>query len=392
VGRKTFVLLVSDPGPDLDLVRDTLEKEVPEVSVTEAHSREAFHKMLDVATYEVVLTSHKLRDLNGLEVVDELRRRGHETPVVLLVQTGTENVAVEAMKRGVRDYVIQRIPFIARLPSIVQHAAWMARFEHVTRQAEADRRKLEKQLFQARRMEALDTLASGVAHDLNNILLAIFGYGELMKDEIPEGAAAARENLDAMLQAADRARKLVGQILTFSREGGRERRAVDIGSIVRETLIALRPSIRPEIVIREHLDARIGTVHADEAQVRQVVINLVTNAADAMKDAGGLLEVAIDEVDVDEVTGSTIGAGGDGQHVRLSVRDTGHGMDDATRERIFDPFFTTKGAGGGVGLGLSVVYGVVRSHGGAVEVESRRGKGTVMHVYLPVVLARSGSV
>jgi signal transduction histidine kinase len=383
MGRRTFVLLVADDTTDVALVRETLAREAEDVTVTEARSRAAFLKMLEVATYDIVVASHKLADLNGLQVVDELRRRGEKVPVVLLVHTGTEHVAIEAMRLGVRDYVILRPPFVGRLPFMVQHAAWMSRLEHVTRQAEQEGQRLEQQLSRARRMEALDNLASSIAHDLNNVLLAIFGYAELVRDEVPD-TAPARKNLESLLAAAERGRRLVGEILTFSGRGLEELEPLDFSELVHSTLLALRPSINPDIVIREHLAAGLPPVRGDDAQLRQIVINLVRNALEAMEESGGMLELTVEQPDEQ-------GHGPEGAQLELRVRDTGHGMDEATRERVFDPFFSTKGSGGGAGLGLSIVYGIARRHGGVVRIESQRGKGSVVRVSLPTVLVPIGS-
>ena len=242
--------------------------------------------------------------------------------------------------------------------------------------------RLERQLRQAQKMEALGTLAGGVAHDFNNFLVAIVGHGELAQESLSEGSAA-RGNVEQILSAADRGRSLINQILTFSRPGDGERGLVDLPSIVREALSLVSATLPNAIEIREYLDLHTATILADEAQVYHILMNLTTNASHAMQEGGGVLEVRVDEVTLDEKLASRISGIGEGQYVRLTVRDTGHGMDAATLERIFDPFFTTKAAGEGAGLGLSTVHGIVRSHQGGVSVESTPGKGTTFQIYFP---------
>jgi PAS domain S-box-containing protein len=249
---------------------------------------------------------------------------------------------------------------------------------------------LEKQLRQAQKMEALGTLAGGIAHDFNNILAAILGYAELSmgSQSLDE---RLRNNLEQVIKAGKRARDLVQQILAFSRQSEQERKPVQLGSVIQEVLALLRASLPTTIDIRFKGERQNGLVMADPTQIHQLLMNLCSNAAYAMNEKGGSLHV--------ELSTNRVGAHGfrmsgelsPGSYVRLTVRDTGHGIPPALLDRIFDPYFTTKEKGTGTGLGLAVVHGIVKSHDGAIAVESELGKGTSFHVFLPVIEASSSS-
>jgi signal transduction histidine kinase/ActR/RegA family two-component response regulator len=244
--------------------------------------------------------------------------------------------------------------------------------------------ELEAKLRQAQKMEAVGALAGGIAHDFNNVLYPIIGYAELTLNEVPEGSRA-RRNLNGILKAANRAKDLVQQILAFSRQAEKERRPVRIESIVKEAGKLLRSSIPKNIEIRQVIEAGCRPVMADPVQIHQVVMNLCTNAYHAMREKGGVLEVSLteEEIGVDDLK-ADLGLT-PGTYLRLTVSDTGHGMDKALMSRIFDPYFTTKAPGEGTGMGLSVVHGIVKDHGGEVEVHSEPKKGTTFHVHLPII-------
>ena len=248
--------------------------------------------------------------------------------------------------------------------------------------------RLEKQLRQAQKMEAIGTLAGGIAHDFNNILTIIIGYAEILLDGV-SGDDAMREDLEEVLKAGYRARGLVEQILTFSRQTDQERRPLQIAPIVKEALKLLRASIPKTVEIRENIVPESGMILADPTQIHQVLMNLCTNSAHAMREKGGRLEVGLIDVDLDYETAAQYPDLSPGPYLRLTVSDTGHGMDRTVRERIFDPFFTTKGPGEGTGLGLAMVYGIVKSHRGEITVYSEPGKGTTFHVFLPKVEVES---
>jgi CheY-like chemotaxis protein len=238
-------------------------------------------------------------------------------------------------------------------------------------------------LRQSQKMEAIGTLAGGIAHDFNNILTAIVGHAEIARFTLEE-ADPVHRNLDQVLQASARAADLVKRILAFSRQTEQRRQPVPIVSIVREALKLLRPSLPTTIEIREEisLSPEDGVIFADPTEIHQVLINLCTNAAYAMRGSGGVLLIRLSYSAVDGCRNSPHPDLKPGRYVCLAVSDTGHGIEPAVMEKIFDPYFTTKMTGEGTGLGLSVVRGIVRAYGGAIIAESTPGKGTTFNVFL----------
>lgn len=252
------------------------------------------------------------------------------------------------------------------------------------KQAEAEQQKLQEQLFQARKLEALGTLAGGVAHDFNNILSAIMGFTELAADDVPLETVAHR-NLQEVLKASKRAKALVQQILTFSQPLGQQKtEPIQLHPIVEEVLTFLRASLPRTIELRRHLDEAAGSVSISPSQVQQVLSNLCHNAVQALSEQGGLLEVSLRQVEVGRDSSRLRNNLHPGPHLQLAVRDTGCGMSPEIQSRIFEPFFTTRRVGEGNGLGLAIVHGIVTGHGGAITVDSEVGKGTTFQVYLPV--------
>jgi signal transduction histidine kinase len=244
--------------------------------------------------------------------------------------------------------------------------------------------KYERQLQQVLKIQAIGTLAGGIAHDFNNILFPIVGYTELTMDEVSEDSVA-HNNLGEILKAANRAKDLVQQILTFSRQSDQERRPVKVQNIITETLRLLRASIPASIEIVHKIQDDCGPVMGDATQIHQVIMNLCTNAYQAMQDKGGKLEVILTEIDIgyEEMT-DKIGMQ-PGKHLRLLVKDEGCGMEASVLDRIFEPYYTTKEQGKGTGLGLSVIHGIVKNHRGDINVKSIPGKGTIFQVYLPLI-------
>ena len=243
--------------------------------------------------------------------------------------------------------------------------------------------QLEKRLSQAQKMEAIGTLAGGIAHDFNNILSAIIGYTELALIDIPEGSEL-RNNLQQVLKAGGRAKELVQQILTFGRQRDQEQQPVRVNLIVNEALKLLRASLPSTITIRHKIQSDLA-VMSDPTNIHQVLMNLCTNASYAMRDQGGALGVFLTDTDItSEFTKQHPGMN-PGTFILLIVSDTGHGMPPEVLERIFDPFFTTKRKGEGTGMGLSVVHGIVKSHGGTIIVESTPEVGSTFYVYLPAI-------
>ncbi len=244
--------------------------------------------------------------------------------------------------------------------------------------------QLEKQLQQAQKMEAIGTMAGGIAHDFNNLLSVILGYTELAQEDAPPKSKYS-DDLDKVLTAGHRAKELVAQILAFSRKDKIKRIPIQIQSLIKETLKMLRLTIPSTIKIEDEIDPECGIVIVDPTQINQILINLCTNASQAMEMTGGLLKISLNNT---RVTSSNTPLGTSlkgGQYVELIVSDTGTGIHPSHINKIFDPYFTTKGIGKGTGLGLAIIHGIIGSYGGVITVDSKPGNGTTFHVYFPVV-------
>lgn len=246
-------------------------------------------------------------------------------------------------------------------------------------------RELEKQLRQAQKLEALGTLAGGIAHDFNNILSPILGFAEITMDDLPQ-ESQSHQNLKEIFNAGMRATDLVRQILAFSRQSEYDIKPVKIQLIIKEVIKLLRASLPSSIEIHMDLKETGHLVMADPTRIHQVIMNLCTNAFHAMRETGGTLDITLNETELgaDDLTDNFADMA-PGKCLKLSVKDTGKGMDRQMIEKIFDPYFTTKEKGEGTGLGLSVIHGIVKSINGKISVYSEPGNGSVFHVYLPVI-------
>ncbi|MBI4799034.1 MAG: response regulator [Desulfarculus sp.] len=251
------------------------------------------------------------------------------------------------------------------------------------KQAEEEKERVERQLRQAQKMEAVGTLAGGIAHDFNNILSVIMGYSEMALEMSPPGDGARRAMIQ-VLGAAQRAGKLVKKIMTFSRKGESDKHPIVLNQCVGHIQEILEHTLPRMIAIETHLAPDLGYVLADANQMEQVLLNLATNAADAMPDGGSLVFETQNVALTNDFCHQHLEVR-PGSYVLLTVSDTGLGMDEATREKIFDPFYTTKGVGKGTGLGLSTVYGIVADHEGYIYCYSEPDAGTVFKIYLPVL-------
>jgi PAS domain S-box-containing protein len=247
------------------------------------------------------------------------------------------------------------------------------------KRAEAERRALERQVHHSQRLEALGTLAGGVAHEINNALVPVIALTKMVAGKLPDDSRE-RRNLGTVVTAAERSRDLVKQILAFSRkeEAEREYESVDLGAVLQEALRLMRATLPASVGVAEEI-APVPTITGAANQLHQVIVNLMTNAAHAIGTAQGKITVRLQPEP-------------DGAHLRLSIADTGCGMDEATQARIFEPFFTTKQVGEGTGLGLSMVHTIVKDHGGRIEVESAPGQGTRFNIVLPLRQAPAGAV
>ncbi len=324
------------------------------------------HDMLNKTTMDIISPEHAPF---WPERMDELRRLHHIIFETALKADDDAIVPVEASCRAIEYDNHPAVLTIAR--DITDRI-----------EAEKEKAKLRSQLRQAQKMEAIGTLAGGIAHDFNNILQSIFGYTEIASIHASQGKDPS-EALDNILTASQRAKGLINQILSFSRQSEQEKQAVQINLIVKEVLKLIRASLPATIEIKGSNLNNDAVVEADPIQIHQVMMNLCSNAHHAMREGGGTLKVNLVNIAVDRDRAAQCGGIQEGPYIELSIQDTGHGIPPEYMERIFDPYFTSKEKGEGTGLGLAVVHGIISSHGGAITVESEVGQGTTIHVLFP---------
>lgn len=297
------------------------------------------------------------------------------------LQTSGEVNGMKMDFKGKDGAIIAALMF-ARVIQISGNSFILTIFLDVTEQ-----KQLQAQLQQSQKLQSIGTLAGGIAHDFNNILFSMIGYTEMALDDTEKGTLL-HNNLQEVLIAAQRAKYLVKQILTFSRQADQDLKPLQVQSIVKEVLKLIRSSLPTTIEIHQNISNTCGFVMANATQIHQVAMNLLTNAYHAMEDEGGKLEVTLKDVDLD-MDDLKDPAMVPGSYVCLTVKDTGAGIDEYVMDQIFDPYFSTKEKDKGTGLGLAVVHGIVKSYGGNIRVYSKPGKGTEFHVYLPVIQTRA---
>lgn len=288
---------------------------------------------------------------------------------------------LERESRAIRNHELDNINNVSSIYKEIQETAdSFACMKESLISYEKEKSKLEKQIQHSQKMEAIGTLAGGVAHDFNNILYPILGYTEMAIDETAE-ESPARESLDEIMTAAQRARKLVEQILTFSRLDHQGRIPLKMQGAIKEALNLLRATLPATIEVVQRIDENCGPVLVDPTQIQQVVMNLCTNAFHAMQDHGGTLTVSLEETQIasDDLPANLNPV----TYIKLTVTDTGYGMSKDIIERVFEPYFSTKKIGEGTGMGLAVVHGIIKGYDGDIQVYSEPGNGTTFNVYLP---------
>ena len=372
--------------------RDITERKMAEEALRESESK--FRSLFDVSPQAISLTeletgklidvNHKLCELTNYSKEEIL---GLNAPEVGLYRESERIKFLKALRPSgeVKGF---EMDFKTKDNSVL-HAEIFARIIQIAGVSyilsvchdRTEKKSLEAQLRQAHKMESIGTLAGGIAHDFNNILGIIIGNAELALDDISE-ENPARLNLEEIRTAGSRAKDVVSQLLSFARESNMEKKPVNIAPIVRESLKLLRSSIPKSIEIHQHITEDADTVLADCTQINQILINLCTNADHAMPD-GGVLEICIENVEIDEDTSARYPNLDPGRYVHLMVSDTGRGIPSEEIDRIFDPYFTTKEVGKGAGMGLAVVHGIVSKHNGKIFVDSELEEGTTFNLFFP---------
>ena len=403
---KDSVLLVEDNPGQLQTIKDILEGDNFEVICCET-GREAISTCKKLVI-NVAILDLRLADVGGLEVLRELKRCNPEIKVIINTAYACLDSAMVAINEEAFGY-IQKMGDVQQLLTQVHRAfhehfnGYSDRLEREVekrtkelvlankrlrkemadkRRAKIEREKLEDLLRHPRKMETVGTLAGGIAHDLNNILTPILGNCELAQRHTPKNNRA-HIALDRIMSASMRAQALIAQILSFSRPTENDRRPVKLHRVVKEALALVKSTFAATIKIVDRTDVDCGTVLADPTQIHQIIMNLCTNAKQALPMDKGTIEITLKPTTIEEEPEISQIPLAKGQYIQLSVRDNGRGMGKETVERIFEPFFTTKKKGTGTGLGLSVVHGIVNSHGGVITIDSVPGKGTIFEILFP---------
>jgi two-component system cell cycle sensor histidine kinase/response regulator CckA len=377
MGQVLAVLLVEDREEDAELIRRCLIRGGYEPQITRVETDGELRGALAAGRWDVILSEYTLPGFNCQGALDALRATGLDIPFIALSGTVSEETILTLLHAGAGDYVMK--DHMARLPSAVERGI---------REAEGrrHRKRLESQLQQAMKMEAIGRLAGGVAHDFNNLLTVIGGCAQLaLLDDNP-----ARAGLEEILLAADRASGLTRQLLAFSRQQALEPRVFDINQLVRDMEKLLRRLIGEDIQVASRIAGTPLPVKADPGQIEQVVLNLAINSRDAVR-TGGKITLSTFPRLLDGSAATLYGLPA-GDYCGISVGDNGSGIPPDAMPHIFEPFFTTKAEGAGTGLGLASAYGIVQQSGGAIQAQSEEGVGTTMTMLLPASTSQSESL
>jgi len=371
------VLVVEDSEDDTSLLLRELCRGGYELTFERVDTPAGMSAALDNKEWDLVICDYSMPHFSGMDALSLLRAKGSEAPFIFLSGTIGEETAIAALKQGAQDYVMK--DNLKRLLPAIQRELHEA-------EQQRERKRLEQQVQELRKFEAIGRLAGGIAHDFNNALGVILGWAQLGYDNVTANSPL-RESFERIRDQAQRSAGLTRQLLAFARRQVLQPRNVNLNDLVSRMTGLLETAIGEQTELKIALTPGLQATMADPTQIEQVLMNLCLNARDAMPQ-GGCIVIGTSNVEIGEDFCRTHPYGHPGRYVLLSVSDTGVGMDAATLDRIFEPFFTTKEMGRGTGLGLATVYGTVKQHRGFVNVYSELGQGTTFHVYLP---ASSGS-
>ena len=367
------ILLVEDNLDHVMLMEAALKKSDAKFEVDVAVSGDECLEKFAKSSYDVILLDYSLPKISGLDILENIRERKSDTPVVMITGQGDENIAVEAMKKGAYDYVTKSGDFLITLPMVIQQA--IEKHKMIEEKA-----LLETQLIRAQKMESIGTLAAGIAHDFNNLLTGVLGYASLMKMQM-DTEHEFYGYVDVIEDTAQKCAELTQRLRFMSRQTEFQKKPIDLNDTIREVVGLLERTIDKKISIQTFLESDLSAVDADSGQMHQVILNIGINARDAMP-TGGELTITSENIILDEEFCRSKMNAHPGEYVKISIADTGVGIDKKHIDRVFEPFFSTKGVGSG--LGLSIVYNVIQNHDGFVDVDSELGQGTTFKIYLPV--------
>lgn len=373
-------LIIDDSPYDRELIIRKLQHEFHDTEYREISRKTEFTQALSQDNFDAVLVDYALKWTTGLDLLKELRARFPDLPVIMVTDTGNEEIVAEGMKAGLSDYVLKK--HLQRLPYAVTES-----LQKVALQKE--HKELEEQIRQIQKMESLGLLVGGIAHDFNNMLTGINGYAQLSLSLVKQDDPLYKP-LSNIREIVKRASALTNRLLAFSRRETLEAGEVNVNLVITHLLDFLRRVIPGSIEFEFVPDEELKSIAGDSVQVEQVVMNLCINARDAMPHGGKIL-LRTQNVQVDAKEAEKAGVQ-PGAFVLLTIADTGIGMDEQVQKRVFEPFFTTKEPGKGTGLGLSVVQSIIAQHHGFITIESKTEKGTTFNIYFPAAESECMSV
>lgn len=372
MGIPLRLLVVEDSEDDAALLLRELQRGGYDVTCERVDTAVAMLSAIFSQKWDLVISDHSMPHFSGIDALRLLRSNGSRVPFIFVSGTIGEETAVSALKDGAQDYLMKTN--LKRLVPAVQREL---------REAEQrqQREQLERQVQQLHKFETIGRLAGGIAHDFNNVIGAILGWAELCTQDTQPGTHL-HERIHKIMEQADRAAGLTSQLLSFARRQFLQPKRIDLNMHVLQSTSLLRRVIGEHITITVQTARDLHVTLADPSQIDQVLMNLCLNARDAMP-KGGQLVIETRNIEITEDYCRLAPYAQPGDYVLLSVSDTGVGMDADTMEQVFEPFFTTKEMGKGTGLGLATVYGIVKQHGGFLNVKSEPGKGSTFQIYLP---------
>ena len=373
------ILVISNHNDDLNTISTFLEDLIPDCLVIPAQSGIVGIESTKSELPKMILMDLEIGDIDRYEVCKTLKsdKNTKDIPILLMTDIPSDpKTYVKGLEAGVAGF----------LGKPINKAELAVQINMVSRirALEKEQAELKKQLQQAQKMESIGTLAGGIAHEFNNILFPIIGYTEMCMYDVPENSKT-RKNLDSVLKAADRAKDLIQQIQNFSTKIEQERKPLKIQYIIKETLKLIRSSLPATIVVRYEIDNTCGPVAADPSEIQQMLMNLCTNAYQVMEEKGGELEVTLQEVDL---APSDIASEIDlnpGRYLKLTVKDTGPGLEQTEVKHIFDPQYLASDRNEFAGMGLNIVHEIIRSYKGMICISSEPDLGTTIDVYLPLM-------
>ena len=376
--RPVSVLMVEDSEDDARLLKIELERQGFRPEVQRVDSGPALRNALATGEWDVVISDHNMPGFSGDEALSLVKCFDPELPFIVVSGTRGEEHAVAAMRAGASDFIVKNR--LHRLAPVVERELVASGLRAEQRRIAAALEESQRQLEQSQQLEAIGRLAGGVAHDFNNLLAAILSYADLVLQSLPPGDKH-RDDVEEIKRAGRHAAELTRQLLAFSRQQVMEKAVLNLNEVVHDEVGLLQRLVGPLVEIRTYFDPEPWLIRGDRLQIEQVLMNLATNARDAMP-KGGILTISTGRVRVTE-DDTTMRPQVPGEFVSLQVRDTGMGIGPEILSKIFDPFFTTKEVGKGTGLGLATVYGIVKQSGGSIYVDSQLGHGATFTIYLP---------